>query len=134
MADDPVWRVYKAAGKCGRTYIGVTKIKLKYRWNSHLCSAEKGICGPLNELLRERGADWFTVETICECYSVREAIVCERAMIAVHGTYYKQGGLNRNLGGGGNINDDTVINEPSVAGLRVDIADQFIHRDTLNIT
>jgi len=99
---DVVFKIYKVTGQCGRAYVGITRMTVKARWETHLRCKQGGI---FYDLIREKGRDWFTVETLCEAYSIREAIACERAMIAVHNTYYKQGGLNRNIGGGGNVKD-----------------------------
>lgn len=106
MSAEKVWIVYKITGKCGRAYVGMTSMKLDYRWNSHLCAAEDGCAGPLYDLIREKSDAWFSLEVICECFSKREALTCEGAMIAAHDTYYRNGGLNRNTGGGGTAKGD----------------------------
>lgn len=102
---EPVFTVYKATGKCGRAYVGITKMSLMQRRGSHARAAKAGEKSLFWDYIREKGIDWFTFEAITECYSAREAIRCERAMIAVHNTFWKQGGLNRNIGGGGNVKD-----------------------------
>lgn len=107
MANDIVFLVYKITGKCGRGYVGITRTSMKDRWGAHVRAARNGEKSLFWDYLREKGKDWFSLEVLTECYSAREAIACERAMIAVHNTYYKQGGLNRNLGGGGNIGGET---------------------------
>lgn len=101
--NDPVFTIYKITGKCGRAYIGITRMLLSARWRSHQHAAKCGQKSPLYDAMRECGAAAFSIAAICECYSVREAITCESAMIGVHDTYWKRGGLNKNLGGGGNV-------------------------------
>lgn len=106
MAGERIWTIYKITGKCGRAYIGITKSKLRYRLRQHLKCAANGEQSVLWRYMAEiNDPSWFSIEPIAECYSSREAIACERAMICVHNTYYKQGGLNRNMGGGGNVKD-----------------------------
>lgn len=98
-----IWVIYKATGKCGRGYIGLTKNGKDFRWKRHLKAAANGEQSALYNAIRKYGPDWFTVEVICECYSVREAKACERAMIASHGTYaHTGGGFNLTYGGDGN--------------------------------
>lgn len=108
-----VWKIYRIFGKCGAAYVGITASTVPVRWHSHRRAAKQGLGGLLGSMIREKGAEWFTYETLCECYSVREAIVCERAMIAAYNTYYNQGGLNRNIGGGGNVAGDHLSPERS---------------------
>ncbi len=99
---DRVWKIYKIIGPCGRGYIGITRMTMKCRWDAHVRAA-KHTRIPFYDSIVEHGAAAFTIDIITECYSEREAQKCERAMIALHDTYYKGGrGFNRSIGGNGN--------------------------------
>lgn len=97
-----VWKVYKVTASDGRGYIGITRNTVAWRWDSHVRAA-KNTRIPFYDAILDLGANAFTVETLCECFSEWEARKCERAMIALHDTHYKGGrGFNRSIGGNGN--------------------------------
>lgn len=99
-----VWIIYKATGKCGRAYVGLTKRSLAKRWYQHKKDAASGEKSAFYNAIRKYGAEWFSLEVICECYSLMEANRCERAMIASHNTYAHSGnGFNLTIGGDGNV-------------------------------
>lgn len=100
---EQIWLVYKATGKCGRGYIGITTMPMRGRKAAHKSAAKKGQKGPFYDAIRKYGYDHFSWEILTECYSSLEAIKCEQAMIAVHDTLYTKNGWNRNIGGGGNV-------------------------------
>ncbi len=100
---EQIWLIYKATGKCGKGYVGITTMTMKQRQRSHKGAARHGDKSPFWDAMRKYGYDHFTWEVLTECYSSKEAIMCERAMIAVHDTFYTRNGWNRNTGGGGNI-------------------------------
>lgn len=96
-----VWKVYKVASPCGRAYIGITRTTMAARWKSHERAA-KTTRIPFYDAILEHGGAAFKIEILTECYSEWEARKCERAMIALHDTYYKNGnGFNRSIGGNG---------------------------------
>lgn len=97
---DKIHTIYKITGKCGKGYIGRTTASPHIRWRQHRAFASSGVNYPFYQAVRERGTDWFSVSVLCECFSKREAEVCEKAMIALHGTYYKCNGWNVQYGPG----------------------------------
>lgn len=102
MKDD-IFYIYKITGNCGRSYVGVTKRTVMLRWKQHMKDASNGSTTVLHRAIRKYGAGWFTTTTLTECYSKREASVCERAMIATHDTFCHNGnGFNLTCGGEGN--------------------------------
>lgn len=94
-----VWKIYKATGKCGRGYVGLTQFPVSVRWRRHVVGAKNGYPGAFAGAIRKYGAEWFTIQELCECYSLKEAEFCERAMIALHDTYIKGNGFNLTIGG-----------------------------------
>lgn len=97
-----IWTIYKATGKCGRGYVGVTTRGHKLRWSQHVKEANAGSPLAIHCAIRKHGPEWFLVEVLCECYSAREAKACERAAIASHNTYCHNGfGFNLTIGGDG---------------------------------
>lgn len=96
------WTIYKVTSPSGRAYIGLTKRPMRARWRTHCVDAAKGSASYLHRAMRKHGAERFVVEEITRCYSQKEAEVCERAMIASHGTFCRSGGYNMTLGGDGN--------------------------------
>lgn len=98
-----IWRIYKATGKCGRAYVGVTTQTVQKRWEQHIRDARNGAPYLLHRAIRKYGTGWFSVEELTVCFSKREAIVCEKALIAAHDTYaHAKNGFNLTYGGDGN--------------------------------
>lgn len=98
-----VWKVYKITGECGRGYVGLTKRGVLVRWKQHVRDSRNGADFLLHRAIRKYGESWFKIEELCECYSVQEARICERAMITVHNTFSRNGsGFNLTCGGDGN--------------------------------
>lgn len=99
---DYVWKVYKIKSPCGRAYIGITRTTLAKRWKAHTQAAKKTRI-PFYDAILEYGNEAFSIEILTECFSEWEARKCERAMIALHDTYFKgDKGFNRSIGGNGN--------------------------------
>lgn len=97
------WTIYKITGNCGRAYVGLTSRKVIVRWANHIRDAANGSETFLHRAMRKYGVGWFSVATLCECYSKREAVTAERALIAAHNTYAHAGsGFNLTYGGDGN--------------------------------
>lgn len=95
------WLIYKITNnKNGRSYIGLTGGALKKRWKEHCTSAlyNKKITG-IGRAINKYGAEHFSIVEITRCETEREASVCERGLIAAHGTYTAAGGYNMTLGG-----------------------------------
>lgn len=112
------WIIYKATGKCGRGYIGLTRQGIEIRWKQHMKFARRGSPQAIHRAIKKYGADWFTVEAICECYSEKEAVVCEKAMIASHNTFAPNGfGFNLTTGG-----DYAVAHAPRTAETRAKLS------------
>lgn len=99
-----VWKIYKVTCKAnGKSYIGLTVKKVFQRWNEHVKAASQGFDILFYRAIRKHGAESFEVKTLCECVELAEARVCERALIAAHGTYFKTNkGYNLTSGGEGN--------------------------------
>ncbi len=103
-----VWKIYKLTSPCGGAYVGITRNTVPWRVKAHVRQARKKDGHPLYVAIIEHGIDAFKIEVLAECYSEWEARKCERAMIAVHDTYYKNGhGFNRSIGGNGNTGGAT---------------------------
>lgn len=93
--------VYKITNaKSGRAYVGITTQSLKSRIQNHHRSTTNGE-QILYRAIRKHGWPTFTIETLCECASLPELLVAERALISAHGTYCRAGGYNMTLGGDG---------------------------------
>lgn len=93
--------VYKITNtKSGRSYVGITTQDLATRVQNHRRSATKGT-QILYRAIRKHGWSAFTVTVLCECASIAELLVAERALISAHGTYCRAGGYNMTLGGDG---------------------------------
>lgn len=101
------WTVYKIKDAAGRGYIGVTQKTAQARWRQHINAAKRvghEMNYPLSVAIRNAGEETFSLEIITECYSAKEAAVCERAQIAQHGTFAPaQRGFNQTLGGEGTL-------------------------------
>lgn len=101
-----IWKIYKITGLNGCLYIGKTQQTVRRRWGQHQSDArgKRNWHSRLHNMIRKHGAEFFVVETLTECETAREAEVCERALIAAHGTYSRGGdslGLNLTIGGEG---------------------------------
>lgn len=95
--------VYKLTSPSNKAYIGITGKSVTARWNCHVRDAKKGAPFLLHKAMRKHGHENFKIETLCECVNAMEAKVCERAMVAEHGTFFASGnGYNLTLGGEGN--------------------------------
>lgn len=95
--------VYKLTAPNGHGYIGITGKSVMSRWNWHIRDAKGGAKFALHCAMRKYGHETFSVETLCECVDAREAKVCERALIAAHGTFHLSGrDYNLTIGGDGN--------------------------------
>lgn len=97
--------VYKLTSlDSGKAYIGITKRPLRTRLRAHVRDAKKVIPGKrmrqICMAIAKYGIDRFTVETLYECSSEPEMIVCERGLISSHGTLFPNG-YNLNTGFGG---------------------------------
>ena len=84
----------------GKAYIGLTTQRKGRRWYDHCWAAfsGKGFDGAIHRAIRKYGKEAFRVEILCECYSDMELAVCERALIAEHGTLAPNG-YNLTIGG-----------------------------------
>ncbi len=67
--------IYKITNKInGMMYIGRTSGKLQYRWNRHVCDANRKLyCYKLQKAIKEFGADNFAVEQIDSAETKDEA-------------------------------------------------------------
>ncbi len=93
--------VYKATNKLNRrAYIGVTVTTKAVRWYKHCHDAKRGGTSPLSRAIRKYGREAFDVEVLYECSSVEEMMVCEKALVAAHGTMTPNG-YNLTSGGDG---------------------------------
>jgi hypothetical protein len=100
---EEIFYIYKVTGKCGRSYVGVTKRTPLLRWKQHIKESYAGSTTVFHNAIRKYGESWFSIKIITECFSRSEAEVCERAMIAAHDTYCRGGkGFNLTIGGDGN--------------------------------
>ena len=84
-----IWRgtvqeyiIYRLISPSGKFYIGMTKSKLKTRWQQHKKRADTGINHPLYNAIRKYGAESFIVETIDYANSKENAQKLEIAHIA----------------------------------------------------
>lgn len=93
--------VYKITNTInGKAYIGVTKQSLAARWKCHRAYSKREAAFPIHAAIRKYGVENFTITVICECSSLEELAVCERGLIAEHGTYTPHG-YNVTSGGEG---------------------------------
>lgn len=102
---EKIWYIYKiTCAVNGKGYIGLTSQAGRLRWAQHKSDAKRGVDTILYRAMRKHGIENFSYEVISECYSSLEACVCERALIAAHGTYAprsneKGNGYNATTGG-----------------------------------
>lgn len=114
-----VWKIYKLTSPCGAAYIGITRNTVLWRWKAHVRQSRKDDAAPLYVAIRTYGPESFSRETLTECVSEWEAQKCERAMIALHNTFHKNGGFNRSIGGNGNTGG---VTEETRAKLKASLA------------
>lgn len=100
---EKIWHIYKiTCSITNKSYIGLTMQGVKGRFKGHLKNSRDGSDVFLHRAIRKYGAINFTIESIVECYSLKEAQTCERAQIAKLGTYAPDG-YNVTIGGEGAI-------------------------------
>lgn len=91
--------VYKITNRVnGKAYVGLTTKTLKQRWQKHGDRTVEGLHTPFYNALRKYGFENFKREILYETSSVEELRVCERALIASHGTLILEG-YNVDIGG-----------------------------------
>lgn len=96
-----LWHIYKITCTINsKAYIGLTMQGLRGRFKGHAKNARDGSDVFLHRAMRKHGIENFLIEELAECYSLKEAQICERAQIAQHGTY-QPGGYNVTIGGEG---------------------------------
>lgn len=97
--------VYKITNRVnGKAYIGVTN-NPKRRFSEHKSYARSKVkkfkCALYDAMLKY-GFQNFSFDVLAECYSEKELMTCERALISTHNTWAKFGaGYNITLGGEG---------------------------------
>lgn len=90
--DEPVW-VYKITCKVnGKAYIGITVKSVEHRWRQHINTANRlKTSRPFLNAVKKYGAENFSVSTVYEATSAKEAGMVERALIAEHNTFIPNG-------------------------------------------
>jgi len=95
-----MYRIYMITGPDGRRYIGMTTKTEAQRMRQH--RKDRGRFNmPILKAIADHGIEAFTIRTLAECIDRREAIACERGLIAQYGTLYSAGGYNLTRGGVG---------------------------------
>jgi group I intron endonuclease len=86
-----------------RKYIGITK-NLRRRWNDHVSAATRGDHPNimLRKSIQKHGRNAFSIATVYEAVTWREAEAVERGLIAAYGTLVPNG-MNMTSGGGGTV-------------------------------
>ena len=76
----------------GREYVGCTGTPVAQRFASH-CGNASYLGGPntIARAIRSKGADKFSVTTLCEGLTFAEACECERRAIVERGSLYPDG-------------------------------------------
>lgn len=93
--------VYKLTNLAnGKAYVGITIRTFARRWSQHLAYSKAGTGALIGRAIKKYGADGFKREILYEASSFAELLVCERALIAAHGTYAPRG-YNLTAGGEG---------------------------------
>ena len=93
------WSIYKiTCAASGKSYIGLTKLRISLRWQGHLSTARRGAPVAIARAIRKYGEVAFTMETIAQAASFEAAAIIERVLIAEHGTMHP-GGYNLTTGG-----------------------------------
>jgi group I intron endonuclease len=93
-----VWTIYMITGPNGKRYVGLTKTSAKKRLNQHHLYARNGLKTALYNAMRAHGTKAFSISVLTECVDAREAIACERGLIAQYGTMAPNG-YNLTIGG-----------------------------------
>lgn len=97
-----MYRIYMITGPNGKQYIGKTKATIYFRWRKHIEAAKAGSKTAIACSIRKHGHLKFTIVELTQCVDEREAIACERGLIAQYGTYVTSGnGYNLTSGGEG---------------------------------
>jgi group I intron endonuclease len=110
------WIVYRATcSVTKKSYIGITNKDEAVRWWFHLRDARtKRRDGAFHQAIRKYGAEAFVREVLYTAVDEREAIACERGLIAQYGTLFPSG-YNLSVGGetykGGNIKGKRISEE-----------------------
>lgn len=84
----------------GKAYIGITTRKVKRRIGCHLADSKSGRPTAIARAIAKHGWAAFKVKVLYEASSKAELLVCERALIAAHGTFAPRG-YNLTSGGDG---------------------------------
>lgn len=74
--------IYRITSPSGKSYIGLTKSKLKERWRQHVKRAQKELNHPFRRAIRKYGAENFAVEEIACAIGGENAGATEIACIA----------------------------------------------------
>jgi group I intron endonuclease len=91
--------VYRIKNKQnGKLYFGITKCRLKKRWNEHKCKSKTGK-SHLHNAMRKYGIDSFDIETVKVCDSEDEMYSLEVSLIKNHKTNNPKYGYNNSIGG-----------------------------------
>lgn len=96
--------VYKVTNVVnGKSYIGITRTSVKWRWNAHLCASFNESYNDYNVIfhraIRKYGIDSFVVETLCESENdLLKELECQ--YIETYGTL-SPNGYNMTKGGDG---------------------------------
>lgn len=93
-----VWTIYMITGPSGKRYVGLTKTSARKRLNQHHLYARNGLKSALYNAMRAHGTVAFSISVLTECVDAREAIACERGLIAQYGTMAPRG-YNLTIGG-----------------------------------
>lgn len=85
-----------------KSYIGISDKGGLRRLVQHRRAAESGAGNHLYRAMRKHGIETFALKIIYQAVDYREAIACERAMIAQYGTF-SPAGYNMTTGGENNV-------------------------------
>lgn len=83
--------------KTNKQYVGITKSSLRRRWVVHKCAAKRGDPWKLSNAIRKHGNDCWEMSELYYCFSLDDARIAERELIATYNTY--QSGYNSTRGG-----------------------------------
>lgn len=94
-----IYRIFCQAS--GKSYVGVTQVKLRRRWNGHVNGAMKDASGLLASAIRRYGKKSFDLIVLAEGFSSRQALhEAERSWIIKLGTMTPAGYNIRSAGSG----------------------------------
>ena len=92
--------LYKLTSPSGKSYIGITTMRLKERMWRHKKDANKGVNRPICDAIRKHGFDSFTLTVLSESNDRSELLLLEIEAIKQHNTLHPNG-YNYTAGGDG---------------------------------